>query len=225
MVERSRRSTGATIAASQAALADGCAVNLAGGTHHAFTNAGEGYCVFNDACVAARILQQQGQAEKVLVVDCDVHQGNGTAEIVQHDPTIFSFSIHNQKNYPFRKMQSDLDVGLEDGVEDEAYLAILGESLDRIADRFRPDFVFYVSGADPYKDDKLGRLRLTKPGLRLRDEMVLRRFRDQNIPVAVSMAGGYAPDVMDIVDIHFATVLEASRFSRPSPLPENSHSP
>ena len=213
LIERSRRSTGATIGAAKAAMVDGCSVNLAGGTHHAFFDCGEGYCVFNDSCVAARVLQSEGLISKALVVDCDVHQGNGTAAIVKNDPTIFSFSMHNQKNFPFRKMESDFDIGLADDVEDEEYLEKLSFALEKISHQFTPDIVFYVSGADPFVDDSLGRLRLSKSGLKKRDEMVFRAFREENVPVAASMAGGYAKNVEDIVDIHFSTVQTAIRFS------------
>lgn len=213
LIERSRRSTGATIGAARAAMVDGCSVNLAGGTHHAFFDCGEGYCVFNDSCVAARVLQKEGLISKALIVDCDVHQGNGTAAIVKNDPTIFCFSIHNQKNFPFRKMESDFDIGLADDVGDEEYLENLSAALEKISQQFTPDLVFYVSGADPFVDDSLGRLRLSKPGLKQRDEMVFRSFREENVPVAASMAGGYAKNVEDIVDIHFSTVQTAIRFS------------
>lgn len=214
LIERSRRSTGATIGAARAATVDGCAVNLAGGTHHAFPDCGEGYCVFNDSCVAARVMQAEGLISNALIVDCDVHQGNGTAAIAKNDSSLFCFSIHNQKNFPFRKMESDFDIGLADDVEDAEYLDKLADALEKISQRFSPDIVFYVSGADPFAGDSLGRLQLSKAGLRQRDEMVIRSFREENIPVAVSMAGGYAKNVEDIVDIHFSTVQTAIRFSR-----------
>ena len=212
MVERSRRSTGATIGAARSAIESGCSVNLAGGTHHAFHSEGEGYCVFNDSCVAARVIQQESSLSRILVVDCDVHQGNGTAAIVADDDSIFSFSVHNQKNFPFRKVDSDLDIPLDDDVADDEYLSRLTEGLEQIEKIFEPEFVFYVSGADPYEGDKLGRLKLTKSGLRKRDETVVGWYRRKSIPVAISMAGGYAENVNDIVDIHFETVCVATEF-------------
>jgi acetoin utilization deacetylase AcuC-like enzyme len=206
MVERSRRSSGATVEACRAALADGVAVNLAGGTHHAFRDAGEGYCVFNDAAVAARAMQAEGRARRVVVLDCDVHQGNGTASIFRDDPTVFTFSIHGAKNFPLRKERSDLDVGLPDGTEDGAYLEALDAGLREALRRAAADLAVYVSGADPYFDDTLGRLRLTKEGLAERDRLVYRHCRDAGLPVAVTMAGGYPRRVADAVDVHFQTV-------------------
>jgi len=206
MIERSRRSSGASIGAGQSALRDGLSANLAGGTHHANWDAGQGYCVFNDVCVAARVLQQAGQISRALFVDCDVHQGNGTAAIAAGDPTLFSFSIHCIKNYPFRKATSDLDVDLAPGTGDEEYLRELRLALEWIDLRFDPDIVFYLAGADPFERDRLGHLKLTKQGLRERDQLVISFFRDRRIPVALSMAGGYAPDPEDIVDIHFGTI-------------------
>lgn len=206
MVERSRRSSGATIEACRAALADGGAVNLAGGTHHAFRDAGEGYCVFNDAAIAARAMQAEGRARRVVILDCDVHQGNGTAAIFRGDPTVFTFSIHGAKNFPLRKEQSDLDVELEDGTGDEEYLARLEPAVRAAIDRADADLAIYLAGADPYFDDKLGRLKLTKAGLAARDRCVFDHCVRAGLPVAVVMAGGYSRDVRDIVDIHFQTV-------------------
>jgi acetoin utilization deacetylase AcuC-like enzyme len=206
MVERSRRSTGATIAAGQAAAEDGIAANLAGGTHHAFADNGQGYCVFNDACVAAKVLQRQGLANHVLIVDCDVHQGNGTAGIAQNDPSLFAFSMHCDKNYPFQKTAGDLDIALPPDTKDEQYLEELQNGLDWILPDFRADFVFFLAGADPFEGDRLGMLKLTKEGLQRRDRMVIEFFREREIPIAISMAGGYAPELNDIVDIHFATI-------------------
>ena len=214
MVERARRSVGGTIAAARSALADGVAVNLAGGTHHAFADRGEGYCVFNDVAVAARVLQRDAAVRRVAVVDCDVHQGNGTAAIFRHDPDVFTFSIHGEKNFPFRKEASDLDVTLADGTGDAEYLAALGHGLDEVFARPRPAVVFYVAGADPYEGDRLGRLAVSVGGLRERDAMVLGRCRRAGIPVAVSMGGGYAPDLDAIAAIHANTVREASAWAR-----------
>jgi len=214
MVERSRRSVGASIAAARAAQADGCAVNLAGGTHHSFADRGEGFCIFNDVAVAARVIQRDaavcGSAPRVAVVDLDVHQGNGTAAIFQHDPSVFTFSMHGAHNFPFRKEVSDLDVALDDGTGDEVYLALLETHLPEVLARQRPAMVFYLAGADPYEGDRLGRLKLTIDGLRRRDEIVLERCRAAEIPVAVSMSGGYAHDVDAIVTIHANTIRTAA---------------
>jgi acetoin utilization deacetylase AcuC-like enzyme len=216
MVERSRRSVGATIAAARAALEDGAAANLAGGTHHAFADRGEGYCVFNDVAVGARVLQRDHGIDRIAVVDCDVHQGNGTAAIFRHDPSVFTFSMHGAKNFPFRKEVSDLDVELEDGTSDNAYLGLLSQHLDEVLARCRPAFVFYLAGADPYEGDRLGRLKLTIEGLRQRDEIVLGACCRLRIPVAVSMSGGYAPDIDAIVTIHANTIAVAAGLPRTS---------
>jgi acetoin utilization deacetylase AcuC-like enzyme len=209
MVERSRRSTGATIAAGRAALANGLAVNLAGGTHHACADAGEGFCVFNDVAVAARVLQHEAQIRRALVIDCDVHQGNGTAAIFAGDDSVFTFSIHGAKNFPLRKHPSDLDVALPDGTDDAAYLDALDAALDRTFADAAFDLVFYLAGADPFAGDRLGRMRLTKLGLQQRDRRVLARCQQLGLPVAIAMAGGYAHNIDDIVDIHAATIRTA----------------
>lgn len=206
MVERSRRSTGASIASGRSAIAHGLAANLAGGTHHAGRDAGQGFCVFNDACVAARVLQREGLVRNVLICDCDVHQGNGSAEIAHQDPTIYTLSIHCNRNFPFRKATSDLDIELPPGTADEVYLASLALALETAWAEFQPDLVFYLAGADPYEGDRLGQFKLTKSGLRRRDHWVLEWFRSRKVPVSLAMAGGYAPDCQDIVDIHFATI-------------------
>ena len=209
MVERSRRSVGATIAAARAALHEGCAANLAGGTHHAFADRGEGYCVFNDVAVAARVLQRDHGVVRAAVVDCDVHQGNGTAAIFERDPAVFTLSLHGARNYPFKKERSDLDVEFDDGTGDEPYLAALAHSLDVVFGH-DPDIVFYLAGADPYEGDRLGRLKLTIDGLRRRDELVLDRCRAAGRPVVVAMSGGYAEDIDAIVTIHANTIREAA---------------
>lgn len=211
MIERSRRSSGASIGAARSALRDGVAVNLAGGTHHANWDGGQGYCVFNDVCVAARVLQLEGAIQRALFVDCDVHQGNGTAAIAAGDPTLYSFSIHCVKNYPFRKATSDLDIDLAPGTGDGKYLEELERALRKIDLVFEPDLVFFLAGADPFEHDRLGHLRLSKSGLRQRDQLVLDFYRERRIPIAISMAGGYAPDVNDIVDIHYGTIETAWR--------------
>jgi acetoin utilization deacetylase AcuC-like enzyme len=210
MVERSRRSVGATIAAAHAALDDGAAANLAGGTHHSFAGRGEGYCVFNDVAVAARVLQRDGCARAIAIVDLDVHQGNGTAAIFAADQSVFTFSMHGEKNFPFRKEISTLDVPLADGTRDEEYLALLRHHLDAVLNRHQPDFVFYLAGADPYEGDRLGRLKLTIEGLRMRDEVVFTTCHQRRIPVAVTMSGGYANDVNAIITIHANTIRSAA---------------
>ena len=215
MVERSRRSAGATLAACRSALDLGLGINLAGGTHHAHRDFGEGFCVFNDAAVATRAMQAEGRARRVLVVDLDVHQGDGTAAIFAGDPDVTTLSIHGRQNFPFRKRSSAIDVELDDGTGDDAYLATLAAVLPRAIDRARPDLAIYLAGADPYAGDRLGRLALSKAGLADRDRYVLDRLRGLGIPVAVAMAGGYAEDVDDIVDIHFATVALALERFRP----------
>jgi acetoin utilization deacetylase AcuC-like enzyme len=206
MVERARRSSGATIAAARAALIDGLAVSLAGGTHHAFPDHGGGYCVFNDAAIAARAMQAEERAQRVVIVDCDVHQGDGTANIFQHDPSVFTFSIHGAKNYPFHKEASDLDVALIDDADDTVYLAALREALPAVLDRAEADLAIYLAGADPFCEDTFGRMQLSKAGLLQRDRFVLESCRAIGLPVAITLAGGYAKRVEDTVDIHWQTV-------------------
>jgi acetoin utilization deacetylase AcuC-like enzyme len=206
MVERSRHSAGATIAACRSALAHGFGVNLAGGTHHAHRSFGEGFCVFNDTAVAARAMQVERLAARVLIVDLDVHQGDGTAAIVGDDPTIHTLSIHGRNNFPFRKQASRQDVELDDGTGDAAYLATLRAALPVALAASHPDLAIYLAGADPYVGDRLGRLALSKAGLASRDAYVLDTLRAADVPVAIAMAGGYAEDIEDIVDIHYATV-------------------
>lgn len=207
MVERSKRSAGATIAAARACLRDGVAANLAGGTHHAFYDHGEGFCVFNDVVIAARAMQAAGLVERILIVDCDVHQGNGTASILAGDASIFTFSIHGEKNYPFRReVASDLDVEMPDGCGDHEYLAALEGGLQAAFSASSPQLVFYLAGADPYEDDRLGRLRLSKRGLTERDRNVFASCQAHNTPVALVMAGGYARTIADTVEIHANTV-------------------
>ena len=209
MIERSLRSSGATVEACQAALDHGVGVNLAGGTHHAFRDAAEGYCVFNDSAIAALELVETGKARRVLIVDLDVHQGNGTASILADRPDVFTLSVHGAKNFPLRKEASDLDVALPDGTDDVAYMEALDRALGEAFERSTPDFMLYVSGADPYKDDTLGKLSLTMEGLAERDRRVFDRALRAGLPVAVSMAGGYARQVADTVEIHLNTVRQA----------------
>jgi len=213
MVERSRRSAGGTVEACRAALEEGAAVNLAGGTHHAFRDRGEGYCVFNDAAIAARAMQAERKVERVLVIDCDVHQGNGTAAIFAEDPTVFTLSIHGRNNFPFHKESSDLDVELPDGTADAEYLAALEAALDRAVPASRADLAIYVSGADPHERDRLGRLKVSREGLLARDRMVFARCRRAGLPVVVVMAGGYNADVAETVAVHLQTVGEAARYA------------
>ena len=217
MAERARRSVGATIAAARAALAEGLGANLAGGTHHAYPDRGSGYCVFNDVAVAARLMQAEAHRKqrallRVIVIDLDVHQGNGTAAIFRDDPTVFTLSLHGAKNFPARKERSDLDVELPDGCGDADYLAALDAAL---AEAWRrqgdapPGLAFYVAGADPHEHDRLGRLKLSFAGLAERDRRVFDALRRRGIPVAVSMAGGYGRQVQDTVAVHRRTLGEA----------------
>jgi len=211
MVERSRRSSGATLAAAREALSRGWSANLAGGTHHAFRDRGEGFCVFNDCAIAARAMQAEAGLARIAIVDCDVHQGNGTASIFARDDAVFTFSIHGARNFPFAKEASDLDVELADGTGDDEYLWHLERALDETLERARPQLVFYLAGADPYEDDRLGRLKLTQRGLLARDEHVLRTLQARGIPVAIAMAGGYARNIDDSVAIHARTLQAARR--------------
>jgi len=211
MVERSRRSSGATLAAAREALTRGWSANLAGGTHHAHRDRGEGFCVFNDAAIAARAMQAEAGLQRIAIIDCDVHQGNGSASIFANDDSVFTFSIHGARNFPFIKEASDLDIELADGTGDEEYLWHLERGLDETLERSRPQLAFYLAGADPYEDDRLGRLKLTKGGLARRDALVLGRLAARGIPVAIAMAGGYARDIDDSVEIHANTILAATR--------------
>lgn len=209
MVERSRRSAGATLAACRAALTCGAGVNLAGGTHHAHRDFGEGFCVFNDTAVATRTLKVEGIVQRVLIVDLDVHQGDGTAAILAGDDDVHTLSLHGRNNFPFRKAASRQDVELDDRTGDATYLATLRVALPLAVERSRADLAIYLAGADPYEHDRLGRLALTKAGLAMRDAYVLDTLRGAGIPVAIAMAGGYAENIDDVVDIHFATVSAA----------------
>ena len=212
MVERSRRSTGATIAACRAALLDGVAVNLAGGTHHAQSDRGEGFCVFNDAAIAARLMQAERHVARVAIIDLDVHQGNGTAAILARDESVFTLSLHGEHNYPFIKAVSDLDVALPDGTQDDAYLAALKTALATMFDRFSPQLIIYLAGADPHEGDRLGRLKLSLQGLAARDHQVMQAARAHGLPVAIAMAGGYGKNIDDTVAAHLQTVRIAAHF-------------
>ena len=217
MVARARRSVGATISAARAALADGLAANLAGGTHHASADKGGGYCVFNDVAVASRLMQAEWHRRhrallRVAVIDLDVHQGNGTAAIFADDPTVFTLSMHGAKNFPFRKEPSDLDVELPDGCSDAPYLEALDAALAELwrrHDSAPPGLIFYLAGADPHEGDRLGRLKLTTAGLAERDRRVFAAARERRIPIALSMAGGYGRVIEDTVQVQFNTIVEA----------------
>jgi acetoin utilization deacetylase AcuC-like enzyme len=213
LVERSRRSVGATIKACRAALEEGIAANLAGGTHHAYADHGEGYCVFNDVAVAARAMQAEWLAERVVIIDCDVHQGNGTAAIFAGDPSVFTFSIHGAKNFPFHKENSDLDIALPDNAGDVIFLEALAHGLEDSLASARADLGIYLAGADPFQGDRLGRLALTKEGLLERDRLVFTACRQTGLPLALTMSGGYAARVEDTVDIHYNTLRLASSFN------------
>ncbi|HEY6712233.1 MAG TPA: histone deacetylase [Rubrobacter sp.] len=210
MVERSRRASGGTLGACLAALDEGFAANIAGGTHHAFSDRGEGYCVLNDSAIAARAVQAAGLVERVLIIDTDVHQGNGTAAIVRGDPTVFTFSVHGAKNFPFHKVESDLDAPLPDGAGDTEFLAALERGLEVALDATDASLAIYLAGADPFEGDRLGRLSVTKSGLAERDRIVLETSRERGIPVAITMAGGYASEVGDTVNVHFQSIRRAA---------------
>ncbi|MFO8175069.1 MAG: histone deacetylase [Longimicrobiales bacterium] len=212
LVERSRRSVGGTLAASRAALEEGVAMNLSGGTHHAFPDRGEGFCVFNDVAVAARVMQREGRVRRVVILDLDVHQGNGTAFIFRDDPGVYTFSLHGANNYPFRKESSNLDMKLPDGAKDELYLAAAAQGTEKALETAEADLALYLAGADPFRGDRLGRLGVSKEGLEVRDRMVLEACRKRGIPVAVVLSGGYAPVIEDTVDIHLATARIAAAF-------------
>jgi acetoin utilization deacetylase AcuC-like enzyme len=206
LVERARRSVGGTIAAARHAPGSGVAVNLGGGTHHAGHDFAHGYCLFNDVAVALAALRRDGEGERAIVVDCDVHQGDGTAQIFADDARTFTLSLHGARNYPFTRVASDLDVDIASGTGDARYLRALDEALDFALERARPEVAFYLAGADPWAGDRLGRLALSKAGLRARDALVLDRLAAAGAPVCVVLAGGYAEDVRDTVDINAATV-------------------
>ncbi len=208
LVEASFICCGGTLTASCRALEDRAAIHLGGGFHHAFPDHGEGFCVLNDVAVSVRVLQNEGVIKKALVVDCDLHQGNGTAYAFRDDASVFTFSIHQESNYPFHKPKSDMDIGLPDYTGDKRYLEHLYDKVPKIINTFKPDFILYVAGADPYKEDQLGKLALSKKGLRERDNFIYTQARNFGVSIAVTLAGGYAVDRADTVDIHFATIEE-----------------
>ena len=205
LVERERLITDGTLKASEYALQNGIAMNIAGGTHHAYTNRGEAFCMLNDQAIGARYLQAKGLSKKILIVDLDVHQGNGTAEIFKNDKSVYTFSMHGKSNYPFKKEQSDLDIALDNDINDKDYLKILKSTLPRIIDMQNPDFIFYLCGVDVIASDKLGKLGMTINGCKERDRFVLQQCKNNNIPVMCSMGGGYSPDIKTIVDAHANT--------------------
>ena len=215
LVERSYRAVGGTIAAARHALSTGISMNLAGGTHHAFPDHGEGFCVFNDVAVAIRLLRRDGLVRRAAVVDLDVHQGNGTHAIFAGDDDVYTFSMHGGKNYPFHKVAGTLDVELADGTGDDDYLAMLYEALPRVLTASSPDLVVYIAGADPFEGDRLGRLALTFDGLARRDAFVLDSCREVGIPVAITIGGGYGRQIEDTVAVHTRTVrIAAARAQR-----------
>jgi acetoin utilization deacetylase AcuC-like enzyme len=205
LVEREAIIADGTIKASEYALKNGIAMNIAGGTHHAYTNRGEAFCLLNDQAIGVRYLQHKGKISKVLIVDLDVHQGNGTAEIFQKDNSVFTFSMHGRSNYPFKKEQSDLDIALDNDTDDVTYLNILKNTLPRLIDEQEPDFIYYLCGVDVVASDKLGKLGMTVEGCKERDRFVLQTCKDLQIPVMCSMGGGYSPDIKIIVDAHANT--------------------
>ena len=221
LVVRSQHSVGGTIAACRAAIEAGASVNLAGGTHHAHRDFGSGYCLLNDCAVAIKVIQLENLAENVIVLDCDVHQGDGTAAIFSSDPSVFTFSIHGARNFPFHKVPSSLDIELDDGTGDAAYLQALEIGLDQVFNDFKGDLVIYLAGADPYYDDRLGRLALTREGLAERDNLVLFTCQQAGLPVAIVMAGGYARNVADTAAIHKETIYQAANLVKC--LPQENH--
>ena len=206
LVERARRSTGATIAAARVALVDGCAGNLCGGTHHAAAAAGRGFCLFNDVVVALRVLRRDGLLRRALVVDLDVHQGDGTHALLAADPDAFTVSVNGLANYPYRRVAGDLELDFRDGTTDEPYLDGVERVLTEAVRRFRPEIAFYLGGADPYEGDRLGRLSISKAGLAVRDGLVAAALAERGVPVCVTLAGGYAADIGDTVDINEQTL-------------------
>jgi len=210
-------SAGGSILAGRLALNDGAAVNIGGGFHHAYPDHGEGFCVLNDFAIGIRRLQKDKAIERAMTVDCDVHQGNGTAAIFAGDSSVFTLSIHQLNNYPYPKPPSTLDINLHDGVEDAEYLDQLSKGLDHALSEFKPDLIYYIAGADPYRDDQLGGLKLSIEGLERRDRLVFEKARAKNIPVAVTLAGGYARRVEDTIEIHTHTIRVAKEFAKNQP--------
>jgi acetoin utilization deacetylase AcuC-like enzyme len=205
LVTREKLIAGGTVACTEWAIKNGAAMNIAGGTHHAFTNKGEGFCLYNDIALGAMHVLQQKWAAQILVIDLDVHQGNGTAEIFKNDNRVFTFSMHGEHNYPLQKEKSDLDVGLPDGTSDKNYLYLLEKSLETILKQIHPSFIFFQSGVDVLATDKLGRLALTREGCKQRDKTVFQLAKKLNTPIVASMGGGYSSDFRDIIEAHANT--------------------
>lgn len=212
LVERSCRSVGATIAACRAALQDGFSANLGGGTHHAYPDHGQGYCVFNDVAVATRTLLAEGLISRALIIDLDVHQGNGSAAIFATDRQVFTFSIHGQKNFPYHKERSDLDIALQDGVQDGVYLQAAAAGVEKSLELSNPDLVIYIAGADPYEDDQFGRMKVSMHGLAQRERLVFAACQHPGLPLALTMGGGYARQIEDTAIIHAQTLQIARHF-------------
>lgn len=211
LMTRGRHIAHGTFMCAEYAMKYGVSMNIAGGTHHSYSDRGEGFCIYNDIAISANLLLDQKTFQKILVVDLDVHQGNGTAKIFENDDRVFTFSMHGERNYPLRKEKSDLDIGLPDKTEDEYYIKTLNDTLPRLIDKVQPEFIFYLSGVDILASDKLGRLSVSKEGCKVRDQIVLSLCKRNDIPVAISMGGGYSHRIADIVDAHtntFRTALE-----------------
>jgi acetoin utilization deacetylase AcuC-like enzyme len=205
LIEREITIMNGTVEAARYAFQYGISMNIAGGTHHAFTNRGEGFCLLNDLAIAAKEMQHEGLAERCLIVDLDVHQGNGSAEIFKNDDSVFTFSMHGESNYPMYKEVSSLDIGLRDGIEDDEYLSLLDANLPKIIDQFQPDIILYQCGVDVLKSDKLGRLSLSLEGCKQRDKRVLNLARTNKIPLVAAMGGGYSEDIKTIIEAHANT--------------------
>ena len=211
LIDREFIIAGGTLSGSLKALEYGIAFNIAGGTHHAFSSHGEAFCLLNDQAIAAQYLLEKELAKKILIIDLDVHQGNGTAEIFQKEDRVFTFSMHGKKNYPFKKEQSDMDIALEDKTNDKVYIEILREALTKLLKSVKPDFIFYLSGVDVLESDRLGRLSISIKGCEVRDQMVLKCCHDENIPVQCSMGGGYSKDIKLIIEAHANTYRVAQK--------------
>ena len=209
LIERGKYISHGTLECAKFSLEHGCSMNIAGGTHHSFADHGEGFCIYNDIAISSNILLDEHILHKIMIVDLDVHQGNGTAKIFENENRVFTFSLHGERNYPTRKENSDLDIGLPDKAGDDLYLKTLYDTLPQLIEEIEPDFIFYLSGVDIIESDKLGRLSVSKEGCRLRDRFVFQQCKKNGIPVAVSMGGGYSPKISDIVDAHANTFREA----------------
>ena len=205
LISRGKHIAMGTLMCARYAMVNGVSMNIAGGTHHSYADRGEGFCVFNDFAIASNILLAAGEVQKILIVDLDVHQGNGNAKLFENDKSVFTFSMHGAKNYPLKKEKSDLDIALPDGVEDKAYLNLLSEHLPKLIDKVEPDLIFYQSGVDILEHDKLGRLKVSMAGCKQRDEMVFSLARSNKVPIAVSMGGGYSPNIKHIIEAHANT--------------------